>query len=124
MGTRNDDGMQVFYDGECPFCNSYVRMLHLREAVGTVELIDARSGDARVGALKAAGVDLNAGMAVRHGGRLYHGADAMQILSVLSAKGGVLRAVMKSPRRARVIYPALRAGRGLLLRLLGRKPIR
>lgn len=124
MDAPNGNEMLVFYDGECPFCSAYVRLLRLREAVGRVELIDARSDDVRVGALKDAGVDLNAGMAVRYGGTLYHGADAMRILSVLSADGGILRAVMKSPRRAKVVYPFLRAGRGLVLRLLGRKPIR
>lgn len=117
------EGLEIFYDGECPLCGAYVRMLNLRRTVGRVELIDARSEDPRAAELRAAGVDFNSGMALRHGGRLVMGAEAMTLLSVLSEKGGLLRALMRSPRRAALIYPVLRAGRGLLLRLLGRRRI-
>lgn len=34
--------VEVVYDGECPFCASYVALLRLRERVGEVRLIDAR----------------------------------------------------------------------------------
>lgn len=114
---------EIFYDGQCPLCRAYTRMLRLRDAVGRVELIDARSGDPRVTILRRAGVDLDRGMAVRHGGRLYHGAAAMQLLAILSRPGGPLRWLLKSPRRAALLYPLLRAGRSLLLRLSGRKPL-
>lgn len=115
------DGIEIFYDGECPFCSAWVRMLNLRDAVGRVDLIDARGDDPRIAALGA--VDLNAGMVVHHGGRLWHGAEAMHLLSILSERGGPLRALMRNPRRAALIYPALRTGRGLVLRLMGRRPI-
>lgn len=115
--------LEIVYDGQCPFCTAYTRMLNLRRAVGEIELIDARSGDPRVAALRREGVDLDQGMAVRHGDRLYHGAEAVQLLAALSAPGGVMRALLKSPRRAAAIYPLLRAGRRLTLRLLGRPPI-
>ena len=39
---------RLIYDGACIFCDAYVRLLALREAVGPVELIDARSGDPRL----------------------------------------------------------------------------
>lgn len=81
------EGLEIFYDGECPLCGAYVRMLNLRRAVGPVELIDARSDDPRAVGLRAAGVDFNSGMALRHGGRLLQGAEAMTLLSVLSEKG-------------------------------------
>ncbi|MDF3607124.1 DUF393 domain-containing protein [Paracoccus sp. DMF-8] len=116
-------GIQIFYDGECPLCSSYVRMINLRRAVGQVELIDARSGDLRVAELRAQGVDFDSGMAVRHGGRLCHGAEAMALLSALSSGRGPLIWLMRAPRRAALVYPVLRAGRGALLRLLGRSRI-
>jgi protein-disulfide isomerase len=37
-------GVTVFYDGACPFCSAYVRMVRLRKAAGEVRLIDAREG--------------------------------------------------------------------------------
>ncbi|MBK4215138.1 DUF393 domain-containing protein [Paracoccus caeni] len=115
--------MEIYYDGECPFCSHYVGLLRLRENVGPVELIDARSGDPRVAELRAQGLDFDEGMAVRHGDRLYHGAEAVRILSVLSQKGGVMLALMRSPRRAALFYPLMRAMRNLTLRVMGRRPI-
>ena len=35
----------VVYDGECPFCTAYVKLLRLREAAGKVELVNAREAD-------------------------------------------------------------------------------
>lgn len=117
-------GIEIFYDGQCPFCSAYVRMLHLRRAAGQVTLIDARSSDPRVARLRAAGADFEEGMAVRHGERIYCGADAVTLLAVLSEPGGWMRALLRSPRRAAILYPALRAGRRLALRMMGRAPIR
>ncbi|KAA9011069.1 DUF393 domain-containing protein [Sphingobium limneticum] len=37
----------IIYDGECIFCQNYVRFFRLREAIGAVELLDARSGGNR-----------------------------------------------------------------------------
>lgn len=116
-------GVEIFYDGQCPLCSAYVRMLNLRRAVGVVYLIDARGDDPRVAMLKAAGIDLNEGMVLRHGAQIYNGAEAMRMLSILSSSGGILRAIMRSPRRAALVYPLLVRGRALLLRALGRAPI-
>lgn len=118
------DGLTIYYDGDCPFCSAYMRMLDLRRTVGDVELIDARSGDPKLRRLVAAGFDPDQGMVVDHGGRLLHGAEAMQLLSVLSRKGGILRAIMRSPRRAALVYPVLKAGRRLTLMALRRDRLR
>lgn len=119
-----EDGFQIFYDGDCPFCSAYMRMVNLRRSVGEVELIDARSGDPRVAALRDAGLDLDEGIVVRHGTRLFYGAEAMHLLATLSQQGGILRALMRSPRRAAILYPVLKAGRRLTLMLMGRGRLR
>ncbi len=117
-------GLEVIYDRECPFCTSYVRLVRLREAVGPVTLIDARSDDPRVRAVQAMGFDLDEGMVVRHGDDVFYGEAAMRHLSILSAPGGLInglmRRVFRSPRRAALLYPVLARGRRLVLRLLGR----
>ena len=60
----------IVYDGECPFCSQYVKMLRIRESVGTVRLIDARSSDET--AIFARGkYDMDQGMAARIGGEWY-----------------------------------------------------
>ena len=117
----------MVYDGECPFCSRYVSMVRLREAVGTVRLVNAREADPLVDDLKRAGFDLDEGMVLVMGGRRYHGADCINMLAMLSTPvGGFNRlnaVVFRSRTAARLLYPVLRAGRNLVLRLLGRTRI-
>jgi len=47
----------VFYDGECPFCTRYVRLLRLRRAAGTVRLVDLRADAGIRSALEGEGFD-------------------------------------------------------------------
>ncbi|WEF25698.1 DCC1-like thiol-disulfide oxidoreductase family protein [Paracoccus sp. S3-43] len=115
-------GLEVFYDGDCPLCRNYVQMLRLRDALGPVDLIDARGDDPRLAALRRAGCDLNAGMVVRQGDLIWQGGDAVWMLSRLAGRGPMAW-LLRDRRRAARLYPWLRAGRGLLLRLLGRRPI-
>ena len=117
----------IIYDGDCPFCTAYVTLVRLRETVGAVELVNARSGDPRVATLLAEGVDLDEGMAVLWQGRRHVGAEAVHLLALLSGQGGGLnrlqRRLFRNPRAARRIYPWLVRGRRLWLRLAGRRPI-
>lgn len=126
-GPPTAAGLEIIYDGQCPFCSAYTRMVRLQQAAGPVHLIDARSGDPRVGQALAAGFDLDAGLIVRHGGQVFHGDAAIRHLSVLSAPGGVvngaMRAVFRNPRRAALLYPWLARGRALTLALMGRRRI-
>lgn len=120
-------GLEVIYDGECPFCSSYVRLVRLREALGQVTLIDARSDHPLVAQVVAMGYDLDEGMIVRLDGRIHHGADAMRLLTALStpspAFNRMMRTLFASPARAARLYPVLRSGRNFVLRLLGRRKI-
>jgi len=121
------DGITVLYDGQCPFCSSWVSMIRLRDTVGRVEMVDARSDDPRITEAIAAGHDLDEGMVVIWQGRHFHGRDAVHLLATLSAPQGVLngvqRLVFRSPRRASLAYPILARGRRLFLRLAGRPSI-
>jgi len=120
-------GLVVVYDGECPFCAAYVRLLRLKDAVAPVLLVDARQRPDVTAEMAARGLDINKSMLAIYGSRIHAGGEAMTLLSLLSTRSGGMNRLMAwlfaSPARARFLYPALRAGRNLALRLLGRKPI-
>lgn len=113
----------IIYDGACPFCTQLVKLLRLRHAVGDVQLHDARQGGAVVDAVRAAGLDLSQGMVLAYRGHHYHGAHAMHMLALLSsgssAANRLFARLFSSRRFCRYSYPALRAGRNLLLWLRG-----
>lgn len=117
----------VIYDGECPFCSAYVRMVRLREVAGTVHLVDARDDHPVANDLKAKGYDFDEGMALKIGDAVYHGDACLHQLAMMSGPSGVFNRfhfwVFKNPARARVLYPVLRTGRNAALRLLGKQKI-
>ena len=125
MNANSD--VYVVYDGECPFCSAYVRMVRLREAAGNVHLIDAREDHPVVNDLKARGLDFDEGMALKIGDAVYHGDECIHQLAMMSGPSGVMNRlhfwVFKDANRARFLYPFLRAGRNLALRLLGKRKI-
>jgi predicted DCC family thiol-disulfide oxidoreductase YuxK len=117
----------IIYDGDCPFCSRYVDLLRLRDTVGPVRLVDARSGATDTIELQRAGCDLNVGMVAKYENRIYHGADCVNFLALLSSESGTFnkinRVIFGSPLLAHTLYPILRLGRVLTLRLLGRTQI-
>lgn len=116
--------LEIAYDGECPFCSRYVALLRLRARFDEVRLIDLRSEPERVARYREQGLDPDAGMVVELDGTCHHGADAVAILAALGGEDDLWnrlhRRVFATPSRARRLYPLLRAGRDLTLRLLGR----
>lgn len=124
--SRSERGAATLvYDGNCPFCSAYVRLLRFRDSVGEVLLIDARDGGPLVEELAAASINLDEGMALSMGGRIYHGDDCIHALALMSGGNTLFNRVnawvFRSPGRARVLYPLLRSGRNATLMLLGRR---
>lgn len=121
------DGIVVVYDGECPFCSRYVSMIRLQRSVGPVRLLNAREGGPIVNRLLHEGYDLDEGMALLMGPDVYHGDECIHRLALLSTPSGMFNRVnawvFRSRSRSRMLYPILRAGRNLVLRLLGRSKI-
>jgi len=113
----------LVYDGACPLCTRFATMVRLRAAVGEVELIDARAGGPVIERLRAQGIDLDQGNVFTFGGRDYVGPEAMQAIATLAGLGGMagrlVAWMVRSPGRARLLYPLLRGGRNLMLRLKG-----
>lgn len=53
----------VVYDGQCIFCNSYVKLTKLRASAGDVLLVDARANGVASSVREKLGLDLDDGIA-------------------------------------------------------------
>lgn len=119
---------KVFYDGECPFCTRYVKMLRLRAAIGDIALVDLRSDAQLREELTNDGFDLDQGMVVEFEGRRLGGADATNALALMSTPYDLFnrlnRMIFAQPVLSAVLYPVLRSGRWFTLMLMGRKSIK
>lgn len=129
MSPASSDGADILlvYDKQCPACSYYCNLARIRESAGRLVLVDARDDSAIRDEITAAGLDIDQGMVLRYGGTLYYGADAIHMLALLGSNSGAFNRIshwtFKYRPVARVLYPVLRAGRNLLLKVLGRTKI-
>jgi predicted DCC family thiol-disulfide oxidoreductase YuxK len=119
--------IRIMYDGECPVCSSYVKFVRMRKAAGKVELLNMREHPEIVAAMRAKNIEVNEGMIVEVDGALYHGADAVHAMAMMSSPSNVANrinvAIFRHPWLATALYPAMKLGRNTLLKIIGRKMI-
>jgi len=117
----------LVYDQECPFCHNYSQLIRIKKDLGKLVIINARDEHPLVKDIKKLGMDLNQGMVVKIHQQYYHGADALNILAILSSRSGVFNKLnywcFKSKTASTLQYPLLRGGRNLVLKLLGKTKI-
>lgn len=127
MDQTYSDSAYLLYDGDCPFCSAYVRMQRLREAGMRMRLLDAREHPSLVAAHARAGRDVNEGMILMIGDTVDFGGDVLFKLSLMSGTSGGLNRmfakIFSNRSLARGLYPVLRGGRNVSLRVLGRRKI-
>lgn len=117
----------LLYDKQCPLCHAYCRMARIRDAVGELRLVDAREQSQLRQQITEQGLDIDQGMVLKLGDQLYYGADAIHALALISSRSGLFNRLnywlFKSRWRAGLLYPALRAVRNMLLKLLRKSRI-
>ena len=117
----------LVYDRQCPACEMYSTLTRIRESVGTLRLVDARDGGEVMQRITDAGLDIDEGMVLIVGDTMYYGAEAIHRLALMSTRSGFFNRLtafsFATERRARWLYPVLKAGRNLLLKLLRRHRI-
>ena len=125
--------ISIVYDGDCPFCRRFVAMQRLQKQA-QLTLINARVSAnsapkqaALVQQLKQDGYDLNQGMIAIINQKVFYGADALHAIALLSQGSGltnsITRYVFKYKRLTQLLYPLLRMGRNISLKLLGKPQI-
>lgn len=114
----------IIYDGECPFCSTYVKLIHLKKTAGHIRIIDARTNPPELELLKEKNLNINQGMAIFLNSQLYFGADCINRLALLSSPIGSFNKLnyyaFKIPQVSRILYPILRVGRNVVIHLLGK----
>ncbi len=129
MSNSSAVALWLVYDGDCPFCTATAHMYRLKQAVGTLHIVNARDagGTPLMQEIAAQGLDLNQGIVAQFNGKLYHGVDALHLLALLGSKKGWLNrlniALFRNRATVAFAYPCLKFIRNAALRLLGRKPI-
>lgn len=127
MDTPQETEVLLVYDRQCPACEFYCRQAEIDAAHGTLRRIDAREPSDIRDQITRSGLDIDQGMVLATNGRLYYGADAIHELARRApARGAFHRlshALFGSAARARLLYPILRAGRNVLLKVLGKTKI-
>ena len=123
--SNSEEKIVLIYDGECPICCRYSAYVRLRQKMN-LELTNAREAPDMVADLKGRGYDLNQGMALLWGERVYLGRDALLVIDGLTYAQGFwdapLRLMLRIPGFARVVYPICKAVRWIALKLLGKNP--
>jgi predicted DCC family thiol-disulfide oxidoreductase YuxK len=124
---RSRHDLTIVYDGECPFCANYVRLHRLRTNIGSVSIVNAREHITDAGRAKQAGLNVDESMLVFWRDKLYTEGDAVRILTKLGSRRigftTIAGLLFLNSKAAQLLYPVLRSGRNLTLRLLGRRKI-
>jgi predicted DCC family thiol-disulfide oxidoreductase YuxK len=119
MTDRRD--ILLVYDKECPACSYYCNLARIRESIGNLVLVDAREGGVVMDEITAAGLDIDQGMVLKVGDKLLWGPDAIHSLSLMSTRSGIFNRltyfIFRSEKVAALLYPPLRSGRNLLLKI-------
>lgn len=119
--------MKIVYDGDCPFCSKYVRLIQLRKTVGHVELMNARGNTEIQQKLKELSIDVNQGMVLIDGEDIYFAEDCVHRLALLSTSSTLFNRINKLVFRykvlSKILYPIMKTGRNFVLFILRRKQI-
>lgn len=114
--------LTIVYDGKCPVCSNCCRLIKPESSLGPVILVDARQPGKVRQRLSDQHYDLDRGMVVLSKNKIYFGADAINFLAQINNGSDTFNRLFflffNSKKVSSTVYPALRAGRNLLLWVL------
>jgi predicted DCC family thiol-disulfide oxidoreductase YuxK len=117
--------IMLVYDGDCPICSAYCKALAIRQLESRFEIINARQYHPILEVINERGLNLDEGFVLKIDNDYFHGAEAINRLALISTGVGLFNRlnyfIFKSAYLSRIFYPFLRAGRSILLHLLGRR---
>lgn len=123
--SENNEIIWFVYDGECPICKLAAQSLRIRKAVGNLELVNAREDKEHplIKEINEKGFNLDEGQIIKYQDKLYHGADALNMMALLGSGSGWfnrMNAILfRSKTVSAICYPLFKNLRYLLLKILG-----
>lgn len=120
--TQPENNIWFVYDGECPLCTNAALALRIRKKYGCLKLINAREDKEHfvMQEIYSQKYDLDEGMIIYDGKRLYHGKDALSFMAKFGEHGDFFnlfnKGIFWSSTLASITYPWLRGLRNQLLR--------
>lgn len=123
----SDKTIYLIYDKECPMCNFYCNLVRIKKFFGNLVLLNAREDCDQVQKITQEGLDIDQGMVLIVNGVIYYADEAINILSLLSSRSNLFNRLnyhlFKSRKFSKWLYPVLRTGRNLILKLLSKTKI-
>lgn len=119
------DEVWFVYDGQCPLCMMGATHFKVREAVGAVYLLDARTQPEHplMQEMNRLHINLDEGMVIKFRNTCYQGAEALHVMAMLGTNLGWFNrlnaCLFKSRTLSAWAYPAFRGARNLILKLKG-----
>ncbi|MDC0528840.1 DUF393 domain-containing protein [Gammaproteobacteria bacterium] len=120
-------GIEIIYDGECPFCNDFIIVSNIKKTFGNIKMTNARnSNEQSVIMVKRQGINLDDGMVViKEDGSLLYGDKAARFITIYGKGDGirafVYRLVLRNEKFAAFSYPALVLLRKLYFKIVGKR---
>ncbi len=112
----------IIYDDECPICSAYCQYIRLQETIEHVHLVNARYQSEIMDRITASGFDIDKGMVVIFNDSMYYGADAVNVLALLSTPSNFLNwincRIFRLETLSKLFYPILKFIRQIILRIL------
>lgn len=109
----------LIYDGLCPMCTAFGKAVRIREAVGTLHIINGREKHPIIEEINQRRLNLDEGIVLKYKDALYHGSDALHMLAFLGSEyywfNRLNAFLFRSKLLAKFFYPVFKSMRNLLL---------
>ena len=121
MTEESENTIWFVYDGKCPICQIGAAYYRVRESVGRLHTVDARTEKDHpvMQEINRAGLNLDDGMVIKYKGKLYQGDDALHLMAELGSDSDwfnkINNTLFKSRTLAALCYPFMKGTRNLAL---------
>lgn len=124
MSNKHAD-IYFVYDGQCPICQMGADLYKVRQSVGNLHTIDARTEKEHpvMQEVNQAGLNVDEGMVIKYNGQLYQGEEALHLMAKLGTKSDWFNHLNTLLYRSKILawlsYPFMKGARNIALKLKG-----